>query len=56
MSSGCSLTPTRFRPDHLPEPGHEFLTTGDPDEFVRLARGAPFPRTRGGRGPPRKRW
>ena len=27
-----------LRPDHLPEPGHEFLTTGDPDEFVRLAR------------------
>ena len=27
-----------LRPDHLPEPGHEFLTTGDPEEFVRLAR------------------
>ena len=27
-----------LRPDHLPEPDHEFLTTGDPDEFVRLAR------------------
>jgi glutamate racemase len=27
-----------LRPDHLPEPEHEFLTTGDPDEFARLAR------------------
>jgi glutamate racemase len=27
-----------LRPDHLPEPEHEWLTTGDPDEFARLAR------------------
>ena len=27
-----------LRADHLPEPAHEFLTTGDPEEFVRLAR------------------
>jgi glutamate racemase len=27
-----------LRPDHLPEPEHEFLTTGDPEEFARLAR------------------
>jgi glutamate racemase len=27
-----------LRPDHLPEPAHEFLTTGDPEEFERLAR------------------
>jgi glutamate racemase len=27
-----------LRPDDLPQPSHEFLTTGDPDEFARLAR------------------
>ncbi len=27
-----------LRPDHLPPPGHSFTTTGDPDEFRRLAR------------------
>ena len=27
-----------LRPDHLPPPKHEFLTTGDPQEFERLAR------------------
>jgi len=27
-----------LRPDDLPEPTHEFLTTGDPLEFERLAR------------------
>jgi glutamate racemase len=27
-----------LRPDDLPEPAHEFLTTGDPEEFERLAR------------------
>ena len=26
-----------LRPDHLPEPGHGFTTTGDPEEFRRLA-------------------
>jgi glutamate racemase len=33
------LADTRtLRPDHLPPPKHEFLTTGDPMEFERLAR------------------
>src|SRR5665811_909714 len=27
-----------LRPDHLPAPKHEFITTGDPLEFERLAR------------------
>ena len=27
-----------LRPDHLPPPAHEFVTTGDPKEFERLAR------------------
>ena len=27
-----------LRPDHLPPPKHEFITTGDPLEFERLAR------------------
>jgi glutamate racemase len=27
-----------LRDDALPEPQHEFLTTGDPGEFTRLAR------------------
>ena len=36
-SSGSSPTPTRCAPT-MPEPEHEWLTTGDPDEFARLAR------------------
>lgn len=27
-----------LRPDTLPDPGHSFTTTGDPEEFKRLAR------------------
>ena len=27
-----------LRPDELPPPSHEFVTTGDPAEFERLAR------------------
>ena len=27
-----------FRPDHLPEPRHSFLATGDPEPFERLGR------------------
>ena len=27
-----------LRPDDLPPPDHGFITTGDPDEFRRLAR------------------
>ena len=27
-----------LRPDHLPPPRHDFVTTGDPDVFSRLAR------------------
>ena len=27
-----------LRPDHLPPPRHQFLATGDPDEFAVLGR------------------
>ena len=40
-----------LRPDDLPEPTHEWLTTGDPDEFAHLARRFLGPETVAARRP-----
>ena len=37
-STGCSRTPTRCARTTCRRPTHEFVTTGDPAEFERLAR------------------